>query len=572
MKTKYNVKLLNGSKQEVTYEGVETVTLPDADSDGVKQFTAGEPLDDFTVTPDFSEGDQTVEAPEGTVIRSGTITKPEGAEAVIAKGETLMGMPGEYVTPGTSKTVELDFSAAGGETVVLEETTVEFAYSEDNGGSAATVEAPAAASAIWVGETYIVTWDGTPYECEGQNIGDYAVGLGDLSLFGGSGNQEPFGLMAVAGEGFEAGCFTDTSDTSHTFSITHGSPAVQTVTAEGDERWNEVVITKPENLLPENIAKDVEIAGVVGSFDAVSMQAIAERTISGAIKGDATTTVGSYAFMGTQVEAVSLPNCTTVGSCAFSGCSALSYATLPLCSTVYNYAFYLASGLESITLGCGSEFYTTIYSATFRNCSALETIAYQYSGSAVDGMVYMGDNDGASTSPGYHFAGCQNLKSIHIIGKHTAEGGLDLWRCAIPHHAFQSCYALTSVSITGVLGGWHAEQSALLTNPDVGIYAFEGCSQLSSITLKLSAGAGLAIGSSAFANCINLQHLWIYVHEPPLSGASYCSLGTSAFYNTPLSNSTLTGTYGTIHVPSAIYSMLRTAYGWSAYSARMVSY
>lgn len=39
----------------------------------------------------------------------------------------------------------------------------------------------------------------------------------------------------------------------------------QTVTAERDERWNEVVVKKPETLLPENIAKGISIAGIIGT-------------------------------------------------------------------------------------------------------------------------------------------------------------------------------------------------------------------------------------------------------------------------------------------------------------------
>lgn len=151
MKTAHDVKLLNGSKQEVTYLGKETVTMPGTDGTD-KVFTAGAPIDTLEIAPDFSAGDMPLEAPEGYVVRGATIKKPEGAEQLIAKGQTLAGIVGEYVTPGTTKEIEPDFSA------------------------------------------------------------------GD-----------------------------------------------QTITAEGDERWNKVTVKKPETLLPEYIAKDVEIAGVVGT-------------------------------------------------------------------------------------------------------------------------------------------------------------------------------------------------------------------------------------------------------------------------------------------------------------------
>ncbi len=167
MKTKYNVKLLDVNRQEVTYSGIETITLPDADSTGVKKFTAGDPLDNVPITPDFSGGDQTIDASEGYVMRSAVIQKPANAEQAIGKGKTLAGIEGEYVTPGTTKEITPDFSG--------------------------------------------------------------------------------------------------------------GDQAVQ---AEGDERWDAVTVKKPETLLPENIAKDVEIAGVTGTYAGTSDLIIENDDIS----------------------------------------------------------------------------------------------------------------------------------------------------------------------------------------------------------------------------------------------------------------------------------------------------
>lgn len=732
MKTKYNVKLLNGSKQEVTYSGVETVTLPDADSSGVKKFTAGEPLDDFTVTPDFSGGDQTVEAPEGYVVRSATVLKPDAAEVKIAKGETLMGMTGEYVTPGTSKTVELDFknglvvdnledvSALLGDRGNVgkyvkymgetgEYTSGQFykvideyaAFEPDSCPSvAAQVESGTALTVTLegckVGDLVVATFairsdlvtlnDGWTLISTSQSVSEinssnttnqtlsfaykYAtstteeltvtqttaariyiniVALSGVSGFTDAGYQyqnnastddttnatfiRPNGRLIIWGATRTR--WTDvTNGTTNIWEMSNGSYLIQLgsttpsrlllaidtseyesvtfateiksaedayicgalsvelapqlylveadsseipctdaqiVSAEGDERWNEVVINKPENLTPENIAKGVEIAGVVGGLEAVTMQAVAERTLSGTVTGDAITSVGSYAFMGTEIEAVSLSNCITVGSAAFCNCVSLSKVYLPNVSTVKGSVFSGAVNLKEVLLGCNSEFYASVGNYAFQNCSLLEAVSFQYSGSVVDGMVYLGAHTGESDLGGAAFLGCSNLKSIHLIGKGdgAVTGGT---YCAIPPRAFMNCNNLSSVSITGLLGGAHASQSTLLNYPDVGVYAFANCSNLSSITLRLSGGFGIAIGSSAFENCVKLQHLWLYVANTPSSGSSWCSLGSNAFNNTPLSNSTLTGTYGSIHVPSAIYSMLRVANGWKSYSYRMVSY
>lgn len=53
-----------------------------------------------------------------------------------------------------------------------------------------------------LGESYFVVWDGVTYECVGQDMSvmvSGAVGLGNLALFGGTGNGEPFALGAVSG-------------------------------------------------------------------------------------------------------------------------------------------------------------------------------------------------------------------------------------------------------------------------------------------------------------------------------------------------------------------------------------
>jgi hypothetical protein len=171
MTNKESFKLLNGSKQEVTYTDVETVTFPaTTGGENVVTFTAGKPLDELPIELDLSDGDQTVEVPEGYVARSAVVTKPDGMEAVIAKGETLAGVNGEYVTEGTSKKIELDFS---------------------------------------------------------------------------------------------------------------DDEEAQTVTADGDERWSEIVVEKPETLVAENIAKDVEIAGVVGKLVQPQLNAFTASIASG---------------------------------------------------------------------------------------------------------------------------------------------------------------------------------------------------------------------------------------------------------------------------------------------------
>jgi hypothetical protein len=54
--------------------------------------------------------------------------------------------------------------------------------------------------------------------------------------------------------------------------------------------------------------------------------------------------------------------------------------------------------------------------------------------------------------------------------------------------------------------------------------------------------------------------------------SSVCVLSDRyAFGGTPLSSSSLTGTFGSIYVPASLYNAYKTAANWSFYSARFVS-
>lgn len=84
----------------------------------------------------------------------------------------------------------------GGVVELLPETTVEF--DPDSGLAPLPVDPPE----LTVGETYIVTWNGTEYECLGQAYeeeGTYiGVGIGDIgAITGGDSTGEPFVLLVV---------------------------------------------------------------------------------------------------------------------------------------------------------------------------------------------------------------------------------------------------------------------------------------------------------------------------------------------------------------------------------------
>ena len=133
------------------------------------------------------------------------------------------------------------------ETVLVEESTVSFSFSENEGVYMGKLKSTFSAT---VGETYKVSWDGTVYEC---TCVDFSGGtaIGNLSIAGaGSDTGEPF-LMDVDNS---QGILIGTADTSasHTFSISGLVPEVVKI----DEKY-----------LPDNLATKLDVEVVQTTAD-----------------------------------------------------------------------------------------------------------------------------------------------------------------------------------------------------------------------------------------------------------------------------------------------------------------
>lgn len=191
-----------------------------------------------------------------------------------------------------------------------------FTYTEDYGAYMyGVVPAP---FVLTIGETYQVLWDDISYNVVAQDtsaIESGSVSIGNLTSLGLQGNDEPFAVVSTD-EGVALFGFDDSS--LHDVAIYHvnsepitivlkdrdgndvnyeatrinvlmsdgtevvmspGEPVETTidldfsagdlmeVTPDQGQLFNKVDIPKPANLLPENIAKDVTIAGVTGTSE-----------------------------------------------------------------------------------------------------------------------------------------------------------------------------------------------------------------------------------------------------------------------------------------------------------------
>ena len=93
--------------------------------------------------------------------------------------------------------------------------------------------------------------------------------------------------------------------------------------------------------------------------------------------------------------------------------------------------------------------------------------------------------------------------------------------------------------------------------------AFKSCSALSQLTLNSCS----SIGAYAFSDCISLELLYLLS-----SSRVYVGAASTAFTNTPMMDSTILGYYGSIYIPSSLYSQYTTSNAWSAVWDRFVSY
>ena len=240
------------------------------------------------------------------------------------------------------------------------------------------------------------------------------------------------------------------------------------------------------------------------------------------------TKIGEYAFQGSAVTSVSMPeSITSIGTSAFYGCQNLESVTLPeSLTTLGSSAFYSCKLLKTIKIPSGV---TAIPERCFSTCSSLESVTIPEGVTAIGDYAFGSCNLNALTLPeslekigGYAFTGNKSLKSVNIPAKVKT----------IETQAFNSCGLTELVIPEGVQA--------------IGYHAFFNNS-LQNLTLPSTV---TSIGGSAFGNNNNLQSIICNAVTPPtLDGDAFSS-----------------GITPSIKVPMASIAAYRKAYGWKDFS------
>lgn len=190
-------------------------------------------------------------------------------------------------------------------------------------------------------------------------------------------------------------------------------------------------------------------------------------------------------------------------------------------------------------------------------------------------------DDVQSTIGSYAFAHCLSLTEVSfpnvgLVGSSAFESCHNLATVSFPNavticsYAFRSCMSLTAASFSearsiwdGAFQGCSSLSSVSFPSvASVGNYAFQNCRSLTTVSLPKVG----YVGNYAFSSCSALMSLYI------LRSSNAILAGSSAFLNTPMVDSTYTGSFGSIYVPASLVSDYKAANNWSVYSDRITAY
>lgn len=419
--------------------------------------------------------------------------------------------------------------------VIFPETTLPF---YENGGLYGfETTSPTRMFEIEVGERYEVVFDGEKYIAEGQTLelgGDTMLCLGNTSTFGGEDTGEPFIFVErYIDSSYAYFIYTNIEGSAHTIGINtveEGStePPIQegivlkdyagneviysgvknikiptssggtqmfvagelvekvidlamadgdqVIEAEENTLLTKVTVLKPETLIPENIAKDVEIGGVVGTHEG-----------GGGSSGAYTVKVIDYD--GTIIkeekhnsgDVFTLPEPPNHSRLVFDGWSSTvdiidDTITVEDCDVLIGPMYYTASGVTEVDV----------------EANALTGLTIGFSSSVLTGCSSIDWGDGITDTSLKHTYADYGEYTIKIYGLTRLANGNSSLMFAYSSNCemVKGVYFANGITSIGNYAFYNHKSLLMVTMPKslntIGTYAFQNCYMLGNIVIPSS--------------------------------------------------------------------------------------
>lgn len=291
--------------------------------------------------------------------------------------------------------------------------------------------------------------------------------------------------------------------------------------------YDQVTVEKPDTMIPENIVKDIDIGGVVGTYEPQIYPRIYD-----VLRLDNPEGIIGYntpsGYDGIEGVTISIPS-TAVPENIKQGVNIGG-----IIGTYYN-PDYLQFRITTTN---------TRYVYENNNVVTMRQNAFRSDENLIEFSSTSLESGANVSSPGHQFNGCVNLEKVTLPAFKYGQT-----------YMFANCTSLKNVYLpslvyTGTYFLYRCTALETVTLNDINTleaYSFQYCTSLQSIDLKNCIQIG---GGYVFANCTNLTD--VYLRR---TGAVVNLQQPSAFGNIP---NTVT-----IHVPSDLISTYQTATNWS---------
>ncbi|MFA6860270.1 MAG: InlB B-repeat-containing protein [Clostridia bacterium] len=278
---------------------------------------------------------------------------------------------------------------------------------------------------------------------------------------------------------------------------------------------------------------------------------------------DGTLAIAEYAFYSaTSLTSITLPaSLITIGTYAFYNCFKITSISIPdnVTSIGYN-AFFCCYALSNISVSSGNADYYSEDGVLFNKDKT--TLIYYPSGK--QDLSYE-ISDGITLVETYAFGNCSFITSITISSSVSSIGDAAFYNCTDLTNISVSENSVLFLSENGILFDKNkttlvcypaGKQDISYDIPDgittIGDYSFSCCG----ITNIIIPSCVTRIDNRAFSECANLTYIKVKRFVPASTGP-----------NTFSGNSELK-----IYVPSVSLQTYLTTYGWSSYSAYILTY